>query len=122
MLNRNRFEFDPSDHHGPGQGYLAAITNGISIEQIDCCIGRIDRAGGAFGEAGGVIGMRMREHDGRWSNGTDTIQPVRSAIDHDASTAVANKGRAMTPMSTGAGLDLATRAQKRQLEHLLSQS
>ena len=122
MLNGNRFESDPFDYDGLGQGYLAAITNGISIEQIECCIGRIDRAGSALGKAGGVIGMRMSEHDGRRSNDADPIQPVCSAIDHDASTAVANKGRAMTPMPTGADLDLATRAQKRQLKHLLSQS
>lgn len=56
----------------------------------------------------------MREYDCGRRYGPELAQPVRSAVDHDAGSSVADKQCAVLPMIAGSAFDLAARAEKRQ--------
>ena len=65
-----------------------------------------------------MVGVRMREDDRGRSNGMQTMQPVRAAVDHDACVILLDKQRAVTSMPTRADVDFGPRSKKCQLHFL----
>jgi hypothetical protein len=63
--------------------------------------------------------MRVREYDCGWRNGREPIQPIGPTIDHDASVSLPNEEGTVTSMPARPKINLAARAKKRQLEHLM---
>ncbi len=58
----------------------------------------MDGARGAIDEACRVVGVRMREDNRARRNSVQTMQPVGTAIDHDADIILLDKQRAVTSM------------------------
>lgn len=57
----------------------------------------------------------MRQHGCRRRNAVEPTHPVRPTVDHDAHRIVLNKQRTVSSVAAGTDLDLAARAEKRQL-------
>jgi hypothetical protein len=56
----------------------------------------------------------MREHDCGRPNPGHPVQPIATAIDHDAGAMVADKKRTVPPMQMRARIDLAARSEESQ--------
>lgn len=91
MPDRKRAERYSVDCRRFSQRHPAPIVNGITMEQLQCFRGGVDRARRASGKARSVIGMRVREHDRGRCHFAKPSGPIRPAVDHDAGIAVPNK-------------------------------
>jgi len=68
----------------------------------------------------GMIWVRVCQHDGRRRNGSQSAKPIRATVNHDSSIVVLDEQRTVALMPTGANLDFAPRAKKREFKSLFS--
>jgi hypothetical protein len=68
-------------------------------QQIECLHRCVDGTWSAIRKTVRVVGVRMREYNGRRRDGTKPGSPVSSTIDHYPSSAMPDEKRAMPPMT-----------------------
>jgi hypothetical protein len=94
----------------------AAIGDRIALKQKPGFFCRIDRAWRAAREPEGVVWMSMGNDNGGRSHGLKPIEPIGSAIDHDAGLPPPHQQRAMAKVAAGSDLDLAAGPEKNELD------
>ena len=91
MLDGNGAEANAANDHGLSQRHRAPVQNRSATQQSPRRRRRIDGAGCAIDEARRVVGVRMREDDRAWRDSVQTMQPVCTAIDHNAEVILLDK-------------------------------
>ena len=86
------------------------------LDQRPSLVRRIDGARCALSEPEGVVGVSMCEYDCRGINGLQPAQPIGTAIDHHAGTALPHQQGAVAEVAARPEFDLAAGSEKGELD------
>jgi hypothetical protein len=82
-------------------------------------VGSVDRARRTFGKAEGVVAMGVGQHDRRGRDPFQRLEPVKAAIDHEASAPLLHEKGAVPMVAARSRLDLTASAEKSELDVLV---
>jgi len=119
MLDRKGLEAHRIDGERFAVTDVLAVRYGIALQQRPGFLGGMHRTGRALGKSRGVIGMSVGNHDGGRIDSFLMIEPISAAIDHHARIAQAHQQSAVAGMAARPDLDLATGAEKGELDAAL---
>ncbi len=119
MLHGKSLETDAAHKERRARRDQPPLIERISVDQRPCGRGGIDGTRRTTGEAEGMIGVGVGQHDGAGGDGVQRPQPIGAAIDHHAGAVLAQEKGTVAAVAARLWLDLAARAKKNKLDGVL---
>jgi len=116
MLYPESFEANAADGEWLAWRNSSPVCDWKSGDDVPGFLRRKHGAWRATRQSEGMIAMSVGEDDRRGRQCRYAPEPIRAAIDHDASAALPDEKSAMTAMAARSHLDLAACAEKEQFD------
>ena len=119
VLDRKGLEAHRLDRERLAVTNVLAVRDWIVLQQRPGLLGGMHRAGRALGKSRSVIGMGVGDYDCGRIDPFLMVEPIGAAIDHHARIAQPHQQSAVAKMAARPDLDLATGAEKGELDAAL---
>ncbi len=92
------------------------LRDRIAPDSVPGLRGGIDGTGNAIGKSASMIGVCVRQHDGRWPQRRRATEPIGTAVQQDPRFSTFNQQRAVPAMARGSQLDFTAGAEELQVD------